>query len=147
MALFTGCSTLAGKNSTDTSSSELVSSLTQKLGVTNEQATGGAGAILSQAKEKLSPADYAKISKAMPETESLVKSAPKNDGMTDKLGGMASSLNSGNESAGGLGALAGSFSKLGLSPEMAGKFMPIVLQYANSKGGSSVSGLLQSAFQ
>jgi hypothetical protein len=49
---------------------------------------------------------------------------------------------------GGLGALAplaGTFSSLGLSPDMAGKFLPVVLEYLNSSGGGGAAGLLRSA--
>jgi len=147
-ALLFGCASLTGKGtSTPTSSdSGLVSSLTQKLGVSNEQATGGAGAILGYAKGKLSKEDYSTVSKAMPESDSLIKAAPKEDNMSSKLGSMTSALSGGGESAGGLGALAGSFGKLGLSPDMAGKFLPVILEYANTKGGSKVSGLLQGVF-
>ena len=147
MTLIAGCSTMAEKVAPMTSDSGLVNSLTQKLGVSNEQATGGAGAILSQAKAKLSPEDYAKVNESLPETETLIKAAPKDDGMTGKLGGMASALTGGNEAAGGLGALAGSFGKLGLSPDMVGQFMPIVMDYAKDKGGASVAGLLQGVLQ
>jgi len=147
--LLFGCASLT-KNTAPApaaSDSGLVSSLTQKLGVSNEQATGGAGAILGYAKGKLSPEDYSSVNKAIPESDTLIKSAPKEDNMTSKLGNMASSLGGGEgKSAGGLGALAGSFGKLGLSPDMASKFLPVVLEYANSKGGSKVSGLLQGVF-
>jgi len=147
--LLIGCASLTGKGTTSTppasSDSRLVSSLTQKLGVSNEQATGGAGAILGYAKGKLSKEDYSTVSKAMPESDSLIKAAPKEDNMSSKLGSMTSAI-SGSESAGGLGALAGSFGALGLSPDMAGKFLPVVLDYANSKGGSKVSGLLKGVF-
>jgi len=148
-ALLFGCASLTKQapSAPAVSDSGLVSSLTQKLGVSNEQATGGAGAILGYAKGKLSPEDYSSVNKAIPESDALIKAAPKEDSMTKKLGSMTSELSGGeNKSAGGLGALAGSFGKLGLSPDMAGKFLPVVLEYAKSKGGSNVSSLLQGAF-
>ena len=46
---------------------------------------------------------------------------------------------------GGLAALAGPFSELGLSPEMAAEFLPIVLDYVGNTGGSPAMGLLQGA--
>lgn len=145
-ALFSGCASIkdkvSGSTSGATSDSGLVSSLTQKLGVSNEQATGGAGAILGYAKEKLSPEDFATVSKSVPEADSLIKAAPKDDGMSAKMGNMTSAMSGGDSSSSGLGSLAGSFGKLGLSPDMVGKFMPVIMEYVNAKGGSKVSGLL-----
>jgi Protein of unknown function VcgC/VcgE (DUF2780) len=43
---------------------------------------------------------------------------------------------------GGLTSVAGSFQKLGLSPEMVGQFVPVIEQYVSSKGGSGVASLL-----
>jgi len=37
--------------------------------------------------------------------------------------------------AGGLASVAGSFKSLGLSPEMATKFLPIMTKFVNVKGG------------
>ena len=146
---FVGCSAMGKNKSSNVTNSDspMVNMLTEKLGVSNEQATGGAGAVLGYAKNKLSPDDYAKVSKAMPESDSLIKSAPKDDGMSNKLGSMTSSMTGGSESAGGLGSLAGSFGKLGLSPDMVGKFVPIITEYANTQGGSGISGLLGSVLK
>ena len=45
---------------------------------------------------------------------------------------------------GGMG-LAGSFSQLGLSPETMNQFVPVILDYVESKGGETVKNLLASA--
>ena len=65
----------------------------------------------------------------------------------DAAGGL---LGSAGEAAGigdlgGLAALAGPFSELGLSPEMAAEFLPIILSYVGDTGGSTAMGLLQGA--
>jgi len=39
-------------------------------------------------------------------------------------------------------SLAGPFSQLGLSPDMLGKFVPVILDYVGGKGGASVQSLL-----
>jgi hypothetical protein len=41
--------------------------------------------------------------------------------------------------------MAGPFEKLGLSPDMAAKFVPILTQFVESKGGAGVAGLLTGA--
>ena len=39
------------------------------------------------------------------------------------------------------------FHKLGLSPEMAGKFLPIMSKYVEARGGSSTTALLEKALK
>ena len=110
---------------------ELVNLLTQKLGVTQEQAKGGAGAIFSTAKEKLSAEDFSKVENAVPGMDDLLQAAPKAGGLSSLFGG------------GGMGDLASAFSKLGLSPDMIGQFTPVILDYVESKGGATVRNILQ----
>jgi hypothetical protein len=133
-------------------SSGLISLLTSRLGVTNAQAEGGSGALLGHAKQKLSADDFSKVTDAMPETESLIEAAPKAEkagGLAEKLGGASSLLGGGEKtsSLAGMAGLANSFSSLGLSSDMVGKFVPIILEYAKSKGGDSVSSILKGALQ
>jgi hypothetical protein len=125
----------------------LVGLLVKNLGVTQDQAAGGAGAIFNTASQKMSAADFAKVTDALPEAQSLMDAAPVADEGSGALGGLTSILDKKKSGATSLTALAGAFSKLGLSSDMVGKFIPIVLQYAQSKGGNVVSGLLKSALQ
>jgi hypothetical protein len=46
-----------------------------------------------------------------------------------------------------MAGLASSFSSLGLSSDMVGKFVPVILEYAKSKGGDGVSSILQGALK
>ena len=46
--------------------SSLADQLVQKLGVTKEQAQGGAGAIFKVAKDKLTADDFGKVAEAVP---------------------------------------------------------------------------------
>lgn len=126
---------------------DLVGLLTSQLGVTKSQAEGGAGAIFNTASQKMSTEEFAKVTDALPEARSLMDAAPALDKESGTLGGLSSML--GDEKSGGssLGALSASFLKLGLSGDMVGKFIPIVLQYAQTKGGDTISGLLKSALQ
>jgi hypothetical protein len=69
-------------------------------------------------------------------------------GMMGALGGIASSLGAGGlgDKMGGLGDLANlasGFSQLGLSTDMVGKFLPIVLSFVQNQGGDSMKGLLE----
>lgn len=118
----------------------LVQTLSKQLNVTDEQAAGGAGAIFQYAKTALPGDDYGKIEKAVPEAADLVKKAPPADSATSAVGGMLGKTGS---TAAGLANLGSSFEKLGLSKDMVGKFTPIVVNYAEQKGGAEVGGLLR----
>ena len=63
----TGAATTAGTAAgRAASSSSLTDMLVSQLGVTNQQAMGGAGAIFELAKTHMSPADFSKVSGAVP---------------------------------------------------------------------------------
>lgn len=118
----------------------LVQTLSKQLNVTDEQAAGGAGAIFQYAKGALPGADYGKVEKAVPEAPELIKKAPPADSTTSPAGGLLGKTGS---SAAGLANLGSSFEKLGLSRDMVGRFTPIVVNYAEQKGGAEVGGILR----
>jgi len=122
----------------------LVGMLTKQLGVTPEQATGGAGAIFSLAKSNLSSADFGKIASAVPGMGGFLNAAPKpqNDAASSAasaLGPLTGGAAGAAGGASGLLSVGSAFKSLGLSPEMATKFAPVMQQYLASKGGSLAS--------
>jgi hypothetical protein len=125
---------------------ELVGQLTQQLGVTPKQATGGAGAIFGLVKSKLSPAEFSKVAAAVPGMKGFLKAAPTAaaPGASSALGSVGSMVPGG---AGGLASLAGSFNSLKLSPAMATKFAPVLEKYVGSKGGASTASLFAGALK
>jgi hypothetical protein len=120
---------------------ELVSQLTKSLSVTPQQASGGAGALFGMAKSQLSAADFGKIAAVVPGIEGMIKSAPKVKS-TGGIPGISSIEKSLPGGLGGLASVAGQFQKLGLSPDMVSKFIPILTQFVQAKGGSGVASLL-----
>lgn len=117
-------------------SPDLVGQLTNALSITPAQASGGAGALFGLAKSRLSPADFGKVAASVPGIDGLIESAPassssKNFSGLTGLGGL-----------GGLASVAGSFKKLGLSPAMAAKFVPVLTKFVEAKGGSGVASTL-----
>jgi Protein of unknown function VcgC/VcgE (DUF2780) len=126
---------------------DLVSLLTKNLGVSKAQATGGAGAIFDTASQKMSIADFAKVKAAMPEVQGLIDAAPKTEKGSETMGGLSSLVGKKGSDMSSLPNLIASFSKLGLGGDMVGKFVPVVLNYAQSKGGSGIFNLLKSALQ
>ena len=127
---------------------ELIDLLTKNLGVSNAQATGGAGLLFQQAKEKLPAAEFTKVAAAVPGIDSLISAAPAAGG--GALGGLGKMMSGLGGAAGGLGSLAslaGGFSKLGLGKEMIGKFVPIILSFVQGKGGDAAKGVLEKVFK
>jgi hypothetical protein len=118
----------------------LVQTLSKQLNVSDDQAAGGAGAIFQYAQGALSKDDYGKVEKAVPEASDLIKKAPATDSTTSAVGGALGKTGS---QAAGLAGLTSSFDKLGMSSDMVGKFTPIVVNYAEQKGGSVVGSILR----
>ena len=148
--MVSACSSIPGLDGGGEDSSAtmgLVSTLSKKLGISNDQAMGGAGALFGLAKKALSSSDFAKVTESIPGMDSMLAAAPKASGLTETLGGLGAMVGGNAEKATGLAGVAGSFSKLGLSPEMAGKFVPEILDYAKSSGGEDVMNMLKGAWQ
>jgi hypothetical protein len=122
--------------------SKLIGTLVDTLGVTEDQATGGSGAVFREAKNNMSSGDYSQLLKAVPGIDSLMSAAPQVGGLTGKatslLGGSAGS-------ATGMANLADSFSKLGLASDMVKQFLPVIMDYVQSEGGDQAMMLLKSA--
>ena len=137
VVLAMGIFSIAGPVSADTS--KLIGSLVDTLGVSKEQATGGAGAVFKEGKNNMSSGDYSQLLNAVPGIDSLISAAPQAGG----LAGKASSLLGG--SAGSMTGLADSFSKLGLAPDMVNQFVPIVMDFVQSEGGQQAMTILKNA--
>ena len=132
-----------------TASPKLVGQLTKALSVTPAQASGGAGTLFGLAKSRLNPTDFSKLAAAVPGINGLIKSAPAASQAGDLAGssglaGLGSALPGG---LGGLASVAGSFQKLGLSPEMAAKFVPVLTKFVQVKGGAGTASLLEGALK
>ena len=125
------------------SSSELVGQLTKQLSITRPQARGGAGALFALAKSRLSANEFGKVSAAVPGMDRLLKAAPA-PAEHSELSSLESSL-PGN--MGRTAEVAKAFHKLGLSPEMAGKFLLVMSKFVESKGGLSTAALLEKALK
>ena len=126
-------------------SPELVGQLTKGLSIKPEQAIGGAGALFGLAKTRLKPEDFTKVADVVPDMGGLLDAAPKpKQGAAGAMGAMGDMLPG---KAGGLASVAGSFKSLGLSPEMATKFVPIMTKFVNFKGGAGVADLLAGALK
>jgi hypothetical protein len=135
---------IPGLGTTNNPSPELVGQLTKKLNITPQQAIGGAGSIFGVAQTKLKAEDFLKVSNAVPGMDGLLKAAPKVSGGSNAMSQMGSMLPG---KAGALAQTAGAFKQLGLKPEMAAKFLPVMGEFLNLKGGANVAGLFGGVFK
>lgn len=107
------------------SSNPLIKNLTTSLGVTPTQAVGGTAAIINNAKNNMSPADFSALTKQVPQTGTLLGAAP------------AGLL--------GMGNLTSQFSFLGMDASMITKFTPLVLEYLQSGATPAMDKILAAA--
>jgi hypothetical protein len=126
-------------------SPELVGALSKEIGSTPEQAAGAAGALFGVAKSHLNANDFSQVSKAVPGMDMLLKAAPKDAAVVGTSG--LGSLSKMAGAAGGLAAAASAFSKLGLSPDLVAKAIPILTSFVSKSGGANVAGLLAGALK
>jgi hypothetical protein len=124
-------------------SSDLVGMLTSQLGVSEEQAAGGSGSLLSFAKDQMSSADFDVISSELPDVSGLIKAAP--DAGSSVLGSSSSLLGGSSSSLGDIAGVASTFSDLGMSTDMVNQFVPVVLEYAQTAGSEQAMQILQGA--
>lgn len=133
----------------ETTQTSLVSALTSQLGVTEQQATGGAGALLELATKKLSASDTASLKDAIPNLDDLIAAAPDvattSTDSSSSLLGKASGLLGNNSSLQTLSSLAPAFEALGLDASMVQQFVPVLLQYVGDNGSSDLVSSLKSA--
>ncbi len=129
-----------------TQATDLTGMLTSQLGVTDKQASGGVGSILSYAKSALPQDKYSTLSSAIPNADSLLAMAPSVSGDSSSSLGALSGMMGGNSSTSGLATLTSQFSSLGLSSDMIGKFVPVITSYLKGSGSNDAAGILSGLF-
>jgi hypothetical protein len=124
--------------------SELIGLLTSQLGITEQQATGGAGSLFGFAKEQMGVSDFDVVSSALPGVDSLIGAAPETS--SGALGSATSLLGGSSSSLGDMAGVASQFSDLGMSADMVNQFVPVILEHAQTAGSEQAMQLLQGAF-
>jgi hypothetical protein len=160
----------------------LTNMLTSKLGISESQASMALGALLGEAKGKLSPGDYQKLEGALPGAEHYLSAAegagvlpssqevaaavPSSPTVSPAVGD--STIAAAGDSAaagaaqaaapvedaaktaaaapGGIPGLSSALSKVGIPPEAASQFVPVVTEYVGKVAGPDVANILKSAF-
>lgn len=115
----------------------LMNILMGQLGINQLQAMGGAGALFQVAQQRMQPADFNRLSAAVPGMDQYLAAAPRpSNGRYQQQGAL-----------GGLMSVVGSFQQLGMGPEMVGRFVPVMLQHVEQQGGQGTMSLLQNALR
>ena len=123
-------------------SPDLVAALSKEIGASPEQAAGAAGALFGVAKSRLKADEFSQVSQAVPGMNALLKAAPP----TEAAAGIGA-LSQVAGSAGGLAAIATSFSKLGLNPDLVAKAVPVLTSFVTKSGGANTGQLLASVLK
>lgn len=121
----------------------IVQLLANQLGISPNQAAGGAGSIFRAASENMTPQAFATVSQSVPGMDSLLAAAPSLPAV-GLPGGASSMLGVGGQ-LGSAAGLASAFQQLNLSPDMVGQFIPIITNSLESTGSSAAAGLLRAA--
>lgn len=129
----------AATGSSGVSQIGLVDILVHRLGVSPQQALGGAGAIFQLAQGKMNPQAFTSMSQSIPGMSTMLSAAPAASGA-----GLTSMVGGGGSTVGSAAALASSFQQLNLSPDMVGKFIPVVTNYVRQSSGKASADMLQS---
>jgi hypothetical protein len=117
---------------------ELFDQLTGRLGITDAQAKAGTGLFLRITREKLAPADFAKVAEQIPGIDGVLAEAPLLDSKPKGLlGGIAGVL--GNEKLEVISRMTNGFSQLGMNTSTLKDFGRIVLQFVEDKAGDQVA--------
>jgi hypothetical protein len=127
-------------------SGELTNLLVSRLGVTPQQASGGAGALLQVAKTRMNPDAFAKLSQQIPDVQQLIAAVPALKQQSGALGlaGKLASL-SGDNSISNLVTAVSIFKQLGMKPEVIQKFAPVVVDYVRGNTDEAIAGGLKAA--
>ena len=105
-----------------TTSGGIVSSITNSLGVSPTQATGGTAAIMQYVKSQTSASDFSSLTKSVPGLSDM--------GSNSIVSDVTSSINTAND-------VTSAFNTLGLDASMVKQFVPVIKNYIVNSGGES----------
>ena len=124
---------------------ELVKSLVSQLGVTSEQAEGGAGAVFRLVQRRMTPDEFVQVADAAPAVSDLMAKSPpfraaSRGGLIGWIGRFFGGL-------GSLRPLAPPFRRIGLSEEDIRPFVEAIREFVDRQNCPDASALLQRALQ
>ena len=133
--------TAVAETTTTAQSTELVGSVMSQLGLSQNQAEGGLGSLLSLAQTNLGSNDFSQLTSSIPNADSLLAAVPSMSsdsgmsGLLSKAGDLGSSLQ-------GTAMVYDAFEKLGISKEYIVPMVDIAKNYLEQSGSEGTVGLL-----
>ena len=138
--------TVEASTSAMPSADGLVGMLTSGLGVNNNQASGGMGAILNYVKGNVSTEQFGQLAKSIPGVDGLIGQMPDLSKITSASeGGVGGLLNKAAEYSDSLKSIndvKNQFEALGLKPEMISQFISAAQSYLNTEQGQQAKKIL-----
>ena len=123
----------------------LIERLMAELGITRQQAEGGAGLLLGLAQVKLDDEQFVEVADSIPAISDIIGKAPRGEILDGQpLRAFFSRLFGG---LGGLYVLARPLDGLGLDKTQVRKFVEVLLSHFREKGGTRVEQSLWTAFR
>ncbi|MGJ0484091.1 MAG: DUF2780 domain-containing protein [Methylomicrobium sp.] len=116
--------------------------LVNQLGVSRQQALGGAGSIFQVAQAKMAPQAFNNLSQSVPGISEMMAAAPQ-VGLPLSRGTPAVGVVGG--SVDSMTSLAAAFQQLNMPQSMVHQFIPVVVDYVRNASGPMTANLLQSA--
>ncbi len=120
---------------------ELVDLLVSNLKVDPRQASGGAAVLLKAAQDRLGAREFGSMVGGVPGLDELIRQAPQSGGVGKLFGGFASALGGGNAAA--IASIVSGFGQLGLTPDHAKRFAPVILEFLRGKIGKENAAKLE----
>ncbi|WP_036300425.1 DUF2780 domain-containing protein [Methylomarinum vadi] len=135
----------AATQSLPTAQQSLTGILMNRLGVSQAQAEGGAGALFQVAKQRMTDSAFGQVRQAVPGMDALLAAAPQQPSSVDSLAGGLATVVGKDSAVGSAASLISAFQQLDLSQGMISQFTPIVVDYIKQQSGPELANLLQIA--
>lgn len=121
----------------------LLDSVTEELGITQEQASAALGSLFKLANKEMKGTDFEQLAEIVPDMDSLLKTAPKmKESSTSKmlggLSGLGGSFGKASQSSSNLVMLNSALAKLGIDSSQAAPLLETVYNYVQSEGGQAL---------
>ncbi len=116
--------------------SGLVETLTSRLGISDQQASGGAGALLALAQASLSGKEWGQLTSLIPQAGALAGKVDLSQFDGGTLGAIGDLL--GDDSGPSMANVMGAFDNLGLDVTSISSFVPVILDYLQQQGGAEL---------
>ena len=123
---------------------DMISMLTENLGVNSDQASGGLGSLFNYVKGNISDEQFAQLSETLPGIGDLIKSAPDVSKLAESggLSGLLDKASEYSESLKSVNDVKKQFEALGLKPEMIMQYVEQAKQYLDTEQGQQAKELL-----